>query len=456
MTWVERRFSRLGAAVETLKPAFARVSEAGVRIVIGTVSSIVITHRLSKDYLAQTAYVASLVAIGLAICALGLDQALTRYLQDNASSRHLFRKISRIRLIGVSSVATVLLLYMGISNLPWQVKIYGLIFTFTLISSFSELNVIVVQRFVGSKAVAKPRIWGSVFGSIGRAATVLLFPRNLVPFALAALVEPVWVYVATRRTVERSLPTDETDRTDRTDRADSSRTAHRGHRSAPRVSASSSEPSTPLILKFGLPYFLSGLAIVLYMKIDIVILHALVSKDELAKYVVAVRISELFYFIPTAIYGAVAPEAIRRYSESPLKGLQYIRQQTKVLLVVTFAIVGGIIVFGRPIISVVAGNQYRSSYGVLCVHVLAFVGVSVGVMREIWILLEENGYLSLTMTALGAVLNIALNVALDPHYGAMGAAIATTSAYSVAGFVLPWFSKNGREFLLGRIREDHS
>jgi O-antigen/teichoic acid export membrane protein len=441
---IRHRMATMAGNAESLRPAIARVSEAGIRIVIGTLSSIVITRHLSKDNLAQTAYVASLVAIGLAVASLGLDQTLIRYLRDPASTNRIFRKVSLVRLTGVAVVAITLLGYIGVSSLDWQAKLYGFIFTFTLISSFSELNVIIIQRFVGTKAIAKPRIWGSVLGSVCRAATVVAFPGKLVPFALAALVEPVWVYAATRRTVDGALVTPSSPV------ATPAPTAPLAPPAPSAADTTEGDPTTRHILKFGFPYFLSGLAIVLYMKIDIVLLHLMVPKTELARYVVAARISELFYFIPTAIYGAIAPEATRRYAEGPMKALQFLRHQCKLLLAITGAIVSFVLLFGRPILAVIAGDQYRNSYPVLCVHVLAFFGVSIGVMRELWVLLDGNGYLSLINTALGAVLNIVLNIVLDRKYGAMGAAIATTAAYSAAGFVFPFFTRNGRAFFLGR------
>src|SRR5699024_8053352 len=71
------------------------------------------------------------------------------------------------------------------------------------------------------------------------------------------------------------------------------------------------------------------------------------------------------------------------------------------------------------------GAAYAQAGTILAIHIWASVFVFLGVASGRWFLAENLTVLSLQRTALGAVLNIALNFVLIPDYGAVGAASAT-------------------------------
>jgi PST family polysaccharide transporter len=72
----------------------------------------------------------------------------------------------------------------------------------------------------------------------------------------------------------------------------------------------------------------------------------------------------------------------------------------------------------------------------LAVHIWAGVFVNLGGAHSLWLINEGRmGYFSVS-TALGAFLNVALNVLLIPRFGATGAAIATLVSYGATVAVI--------------------
>src|SRR5205809_5113184 len=66
------------------------------------------------------------------------------------------------------------------------------------------------------------------------------------------------------------------------------------------------------------PYLLSVLAVVIYMRIDQVMLRGMVSEHELGIYSAALPVSTVWYFIPLAISASVGPTIARRKQNDPV------------------------------------------------------------------------------------------------------------------------------------------
>ncbi|OYY58513.1 MAG: O-unit flippase, partial [Hydrogenophilales bacterium 28-61-11] len=72
------------------------------------------------------------------------------------------------------------------------------------------------------------------------------------------------------------------------------------------------------LLKNSWPLILSGLAVMVYMRIDQIMLGQMLGDEAVGVYSAAVRISEVWYFIPTAIIASVFPAivAAKKHSET--------------------------------------------------------------------------------------------------------------------------------------------
>ncbi len=183
------------------------------------------------------------------------------------------------------------------------------------------------------------------------------------------------------------------------------------------------------------PLALSSLAIMLYMRVDQVMLGVLIDQNAVGVYSAAVRISEIWYFLPTVIVSSVFPRIIHNMSANGNDSFEARSNvaQTLVLLLSALSLMAYLVaalvsVFSASIIAVLYGSQYAASASVLQVHVWSAVFVFSGVVGARWLVAQGLQRFLFVSTAVGALLNVALNFYLIPLYGPQGAAWATLFA----------------------------
>jgi polysaccharide transporter, PST family len=191
------------------------------------------------------------------------------------------------------------------------------------------------------------------------------------------------------------------------------------------------------LLKDSWPLILSSIAIMIYMKIDQIMLKEMVGEQATGIYSAAVRLSELWYFIPMAIAASVLPSITeaKQYSEH----LYYQRLQKLFdgMTALSFAIIIAVIPLSGFIITLLYGEAYRESVPILNIHIFACLFVFLGFTQGSWIITENLSHLAFIRSLSGAFVNILLNVVFIPVYAGIGAAIATVISY---GFALVFFN----------------
>jgi PST family polysaccharide transporter len=190
------------------------------------------------------------------------------------------------------------------------------------------------------------------------------------------------------------------------------------------------------LLKESWPLILSGLTIMIYMKIDQIMLGSMVGAKAVGLYSSATRISEVWYFIPTAIVSSFAPSIYKAKKEGN-ESVYYrrITQLLKILNVVAISIAIPMTFFSGTLITFLFGNDYVEAGSILAIHIWAALFVFMGVATSPWFIAEGLTDLSFRRTLLGAITNVVLNFLLIPTYAGIGAAIATVISYGVAGFL---------------------
>jgi PST family polysaccharide transporter len=205
------------------------------------------------------------------------------------------------------------------------------------------------------------------------------------------------------------------------------------------------------LLRQSWPLVLSGMAIAVYMRIDMVMLKMMQGDAAVGVYAAATKVSEVWYFIPVAIVSSVTP-AIMRARDNP--ELYYKRVQALFTLMTMLAFsIGSVVALGsRWIIQLLFSSGYQSSAPVLAVHIWASVFVFLGVAQGPWDVSENLLRLSLYRTVAGAVANIALNLLLIPRYSALGAAISTVVCYALAAVFANALSRRTRHIFLLQMK----
>lgn len=188
------------------------------------------------------------------------------------------------------------------------------------------------------------------------------------------------------------------------------------------------------LLKESWPLILSGFTIMIYMKIDQIMLGKMLDDSAVGFYSAATRISEIWYFIPTAIVASVSPSIYEAKENDEKLYHRRIKQLLRLMVILSVAIAIPMTFLSGTIITLLFGNGYIAAKSVLAIHIWASLFVFMGIATSPWFIAENLTHLSLRRTLIGAVTNVFLNILLIPAYGGIGAAIATVVAQAFASF----------------------
>lgn len=190
------------------------------------------------------------------------------------------------------------------------------------------------------------------------------------------------------------------------------------------------------LIKESWPLLLSSFAVMIYMRIDQIMLSAMIDNKEVGIYSAALRLSEIWYFVPTVIVSSVIPALVKAKAESEEIYLNNLRNLFNILIVIAYSIALPITLISTKIVHVLYGPDYISAGNILAVHIWTAVFVFMGVGSTPWTINENAVKYSLLQTVSGIIVNISLNLVLIPHYGGIGAAISTLIAQVFACFAI--------------------
>jgi PST family polysaccharide transporter len=190
------------------------------------------------------------------------------------------------------------------------------------------------------------------------------------------------------------------------------------------------------LLKESWPLLLSGLAIMVYLRIDQIMLGQLADDKAVGIYSAATRISELWYYIPIAIVTSVTPSIVEAKKVSETLYYNKLQKLFNIMAVLAYMIALPMTFLSKYIVVLIFGQNYVASGGVLSIHIWAALFVFFGWSKGIWIVAEGLTMFSLLATTSGAVINILLNFWLLPIYRETGAAIATVISYAFVDYFM--------------------
>ena len=184
------------------------------------------------------------------------------------------------------------------------------------------------------------------------------------------------------------------------------------------------------------PLMLSGLAVMVYMRIDQLMVSELVGERELGLYAAVLPISQVWQALPMAVAVSLAPllarqrqadaELYRRSIVWTFRGFFY----AGVASAIVTALVAG------PIVGLLFGEAYERAVPVLAVHAISNVFCFLGLAHSLWLTNEGNFSVRLVGTLLASAVTIGLNLMLLPSLGLIGAAWSAVAAQAIAAFLV--------------------
>lgn len=366
----------------------------------------IVARYLGPENLGKLSYAQSFVSILSVIASLGLDQILYRDLTKYPDKEN--------RILGTAIVSKFIfgilafIIAIGLSIFLGNEKILTLLigitaFTF-LINPLGTIGILFQSR-VEAKYSSQITIFLAFFIPALK-LLIIFFGKGIIYFALIllleALISVIWsIYIYTAK-LHLSLSNWQFDKT-----------------------------VFIQLLKDAWPFLFSGLFAYLYARIDQVMLQHYLGSTEVGLYDSAVKISNLWSFLPALIITSLFPALVNAKQTDRSEYLRRFRSLTILVMLVTLTYTLITFLLAKPLVLLIFGNSFIGSIAPLQIYIWSGAIAVLGLLVQNYLTAENRGDIYFVLTLVGAVLNIVLNLFMIPSYGMIGAAIATIFSYAV-------------------------
>lgn len=189
------------------------------------------------------------------------------------------------------------------------------------------------------------------------------------------------------------------------------------------------------------PFTISTIAASVFLRIDQVFLKALLGSTAVGLYVVAVRLSEVWFVIPTVICAVLFPAILNAQRTNHDVFLLRSKRLYSLLFYSSLLISFGVFVFAPLIVKTLYGSAYIQSITPLRIYVWSIMGVFINTALQQFVVAQNRFKVVLVLHVIGMLLSITFNLLLIPIWGISGAAIANILAYTLPVVIVLSFDK---------------
>lgn len=200
-------------------------------------------------------------------------------------------------------------------------------------------------------------------------------------------------------------------------------------------------------------YIVASMMVSVFQQTDRIMLKLMMNEAETGYYSSAITCVSVTAFVFAAIVDSMRPPILEAKHDGSDAYEPRIIQLYSVITYASLIQSVFMVLLARPIVLVLYGEQYLPSVTALRVAVWYVTFSNYGSVRNIWMLAENKQKYLWIINLSGALANVALNAALIPLFGAVGAAAASlvTQFFTnvVIGFILRPIRYNNRLMIRG-------
>lgn len=188
------------------------------------------------------------------------------------------------------------------------------------------------------------------------------------------------------------------------------------------------------LLKDSLPLVGMSLMLVVYTRIDIIMVEHYLGAAQTGVYAIASRLAESWFVFAVILTKSMFPHLIGRATQDE----EIFNKDLEVFysFMFWFAAVMALIicVLAGTIVNLLFSSDYAGAAQVVRIYVWSGIAVFAITASSRWFLLREKHVGLLLRATLGGAANILLNLWLIPRYGLSGAATATVVSYAIVAY----------------------
>jgi len=399
-------------------------AEKILRMVVGLFVGIWVARYLGPEQFGLFSYAQSFVGLFTAIATLGIDGIVVRELVKDESRRdELIGTAFWLKVMGALGVLVILAIAINFTSNDQYTNI--LIFIIASATIFQSFNVIdfYFQSKVLSKYVVYANILSLFISSLVK-ITLILNEAPLIAFAWVVLFDSfvlacgfIYFYIKNNSTF--------------------------------KIQHLKFNKSTAVdLLRNSWPLILSGISIGFGMRVDQIFLKEMISAYEVGIYTAGVRLAEPLAFIPMVISQSIFPKLIQM---NELKDIKQFILLFRAIFYLLFGLAIIIMLLSNVIISILFGNSFSASSHTLAILIFSIPLTYMNILTSKLLLIKGLQHIIMHRQLILVIINIILNLLLIPHYGAIGAAIATVLSDLIVGLLLDGMNKNTKYLFYMKI-----
>jgi O-antigen/teichoic acid export membrane protein len=185
------------------------------------------------------------------------------------------------------------------------------------------------------------------------------------------------------------------------------------------------------VLRSSVPLGAAGLCAAVVNRVDFLMLERMTDLTQVGLYAAAYKVTNLLEALPLMVMGTVYPLMSRYAAEDPERLRALVRKSVLFLGIVGVS-AGIVVTVTAPlIVRLLFGTEFSAAAPALAVLVWSTTCLYLAITGGNLLISVGRERLNLAILALGAALNIALNLLWIPAAGLLGAAWATTATFFV-------------------------
>lgn len=185
------------------------------------------------------------------------------------------------------------------------------------------------------------------------------------------------------------------------------------------------------ILKNSWPLMLASAAGFVFLKIDQVIIGSMLGSHDVGIYAAAVKLVEVWYFIPAIICNSLFPAIINAKIASNILYKHRLKNFYILMIIIPILMAIPITLLSKSIIQVLFGDSYLESVVILRIYIWSSIGYFLGSAVGQYLLSENMTKHLFSLNFIAMLINIILNIVFIPLFGIIGSAYATLISYLV-------------------------
>lgn len=181
------------------------------------------------------------------------------------------------------------------------------------------------------------------------------------------------------------------------------------------------------IASISLPMLMTTMMMLVIAQTGVIMLGMLRTETEVGYYTIAARLSTMTAYIIYAVNSMAGPKFSELFHSGEIDDLFYVaKKSTKLIFLTTFPILLCFILFGKPLLRVVFGDEFVAAYTSLLILSIGQFIHAISGATALFMNMTGSQKALRNIMAFATFFNIVLNLILIPKNGIAGAAISAS------------------------------